>query len=87
MKRKALGIILTMGNSNERVHRMRRNAGTTDVAQTDTATETAAPEKTTDGNVYKVGIVQYVDDASLNQIEFSNRKRIRCKGRRTGCYF
>ena len=62
MKRKALGIVLTMATVMSMFAGCGSNAGRTDVAQTGTATEAAAPEKTTDGNVYKVGIVQYVDD-------------------------
>ena len=37
-------------------------------ASTDATDDAANTEATTDGKVYKVGIVQYVDDASLNQI-------------------
>ena len=37
--------------------------------QKDAGKNTSATEEAADGKVYKVGIVQYVDDASLNQIE------------------
>ena len=87
MKRKALGIVLTMATVMSIFAGCGSSAGTTDVAQTDTATEAAAPEKTTDGNVYKVGIVQYVDDASLNQIESAIEKELDAKAEEMGVTF
>ena len=44
-------------------------------------------QKTTDGNVYKVGIVQYVDDASLNQIESAIEKELDAKAEELGVTF
>ena len=87
MKRKALGIVLTMATVMSMFAGCGSNAGRTDVAQTGTATEAAAPEKTTDGNVYKVGIVQYVDDASLNQIEKAIEAELDAKGAELGVTF
>ena len=87
MKRKALGIVLTMATVMSMFAGCGSNAGRTDVAHTGTATEAAAPEKTTDGNVYKVGIVQYVDDASLNQIESAIEKELDAKAEELGVTF
>ena len=41
----------------------------------------------TDGTVYKVGIVQYVDDASLNQIEKAIEAELDAKGEELGVTF
>lgn len=49
-----------------------------------TTTSTAAE---TDGTVYKVGIVQYVDDASLNQIEKAIEAELDKKGSELGVVF
>ena len=87
MKRKVLGIVLTMATVMSMFAGCGSNAGRTDVAQTGTAAEAAAPEKTTDGNVYKVGIVQYVDDASLNQIESAIEKELDAKAEELGVTF
>lgn len=42
---------------------------------------------TTDGTVYKVGIVQFVDDASLNQIEAAIEKELDVKAAELGVTF
>ena len=49
----------------------------------DTAKDTA--QNTADKTVYKVGIVQYVDDASLNQIEKAIEAELDAKRSRTWC--
>ena len=41
----------------------------------------------TDGTVYKVGIVQFVDDASLNQIEAAIEKELDAKATELGVTF
>lgn len=41
----------------------------------------------TDGTIYKVGIVQYVDDASLNQIEAAIEKELDAKAEELGVTF
>ena len=53
------------------------------------ATETAKDnaQNTADGTVYKVGIVQYVDDASLNQIEKAIEAELDAKGAELGVTF
>ena len=51
----------------------------------DTAKDTA--QNTADKTVYKVGIVQYVDDASLNQIEKAIEAELDAKGAELGVTF
>ena len=61
------------------------NAGTAETNEDASAdaTETAGA----DGTVYKVGIVQYVDDASLNQIEKAIEAELDAKGAELGVTF
>ncbi len=54
--------------------------------QADAAEETQ-PAQAGDGTVYKVGIVQYVDDASLNQIEKAIEAQLNAKGAELGVTF
>ena len=51
----------------------------------DSAKDTA--QNTADKTVYKVGIVQYVDDASLNQIEKAIEAELDAKGAELGVTF
>ena len=44
-------------------------------------------EKAADGTVYKVGIVQFVDDASLNQINRALCAELNAKGAELGVTF
>lgn len=46
-----------------------------------------APAEAAGGTVYKVGIVQYVDDASLNQIEASIEEQLTKRGEELGVTF
>ena len=55
----------------------------TEETQTSTAGETTANE----GAVYKVGIVKYVDDASLDQIESAIQAELDAKGQELGVTF
>lgn len=55
----------------------------TEETQASTAGETTANE----GTVYKVGIVKYVDDASLDQIEFAIQAELDAKGQELGVTF
>lgn len=57
---------------------------TTEAADAEEAVEDTA---TADGAVYKVGIVQYVDDASLNQIEKAIEEELDAKGAELGVTF
>lgn len=58
-------------------------------AETTGAEDTSAAEETqsAEGTVYKVGIVQYVDDASLNQIEQAIEDELDAKGEELGVTF
>mgnify|MGYP002510466995 CR=1 FL=1 len=49
--------------------------------------DTAAQDSKSTGAVYKVGIVQFVDDASLNQIEASIEKELDAKAAQLGVTF
>ncbi|MEE0954293.1 MAG: ABC transporter substrate-binding protein [Eubacterium sp.] len=51
------------------------------------AADTSAASEGTDGKTYKVGIVQFVDDASLNQIEQNVEKELDAKGKELGVTF
>ena len=56
-------------------------------ASTDATDDAANTEVTADGKVYKVGIVQYVDDASLNQIVANLESQLDELGKENGCTF
>lgn len=58
------------------------STGNNTASTTDAQTETAAS-----GTTYKVGIVQYVDDASLNQIESAIEEELDAKGTELGVTF
>lgn len=99
MKRKMMAAVLMMamtagvlggcGNSaanNAKTEtNAQNNAGTAETNEDASAdaTETAGA----DGTVYKVGIVQYVDDASLNQIEKAIEAELDAKGAELGVTF
>ncbi len=51
------------------------------------ASSAAAGTDAATGKTYKVGIVQYVDDASLNQITENIQKELDAKGKELGCTF
>ena len=95
MRRKMMAAVLTMamvtamvsgcGSSTDTA-----NAGnSTNEAASAETTETAKDnaQNTADGTVYKVGIVQYVDDASLNQIEKAIEAELDAKGAELGVTF
>ncbi|MDO4622754.1 MAG: ABC transporter substrate-binding protein [Eubacteriales bacterium] len=56
-------------------------------AETAAAVSESASENTEAGKEYKVGIVQFVDDASLNQIEKNIQKQLDVKGEELGVTF
>ena len=62
------------------------NTASTD-AQTESAAETTDGTEAASGATYKVGIVQYVDDASLNQIEAAIEAELDKKGEELGVTF
>ena len=59
------------------------NTASTEVASTEVVSSDSASSQTT----YKVGIVQYVDDASLNQIENAIEAELTAKGKELGVTF
>ena len=92
MKKKILATILTAamvmtmatgcGSSTE------KSTETGAVASTETTVESeAATDAANNGTTYKVGIVQYVDDASLNQIEAAIEAELSAKAKELGVTF
>lgn len=73
MKRKRMAVTLTMGLAAVMLSSCSGRAAETADAST--------------GTVYKVGIVQYVDDASLNQIEKAIEEQLQAKGAELGVSF
>lgn len=80
MKRKMMAAVLTMAMAATMIGGCGNSADAADTAK-DTAQNTA------DKTVYKVGIVQYVDDASLNQIEKAIEAELDAKGAELGVTF
>ena len=97
MRRKMMAAVLTMAMVTAMVSGCGSNAQTSQNTDTKTETENtgsasvAATEQTAgntaEGTVYKVGIVQYVDDASLNQIEKAIEAELDAKGAELGVTF
>ena len=95
MRRKMMAAVLTMamvtamasgcGNSTQTASDAQSK---TESTGTDSAAATEQPAgSTAEGTVYKVGIVQYVDDASLNQIEKAIEAELDAKGAELGVTF
>ncbi|MCD7854947.1 MAG: ABC transporter substrate-binding protein [Clostridiales bacterium] len=61
--------------------------GGTQTEETDTSAAAEEGSEAEEGAVYKVGIVQYVDDASLNQIEKAIEEELNAKGEELGVTF
>jgi putative ABC transport system substrate-binding protein len=80
MKKKLVALMLTLTMSCGLV----ACAGTDDGTQSSSA---SANSTSAEGTVYKVGIVQYVDDASLNQIEKAIEAELTAKGNELGVTF
>jgi len=99
MKRKMMAAVLMMamtagvlggcGNSTENNAKTdtnaQNNANTAEIKENANADVTEIANA--DGTVYKVGIVQYVDDASLNQIEKAIEAELDAKGAELGVTF
>ena len=85
MKRKMMTAVLMMTMAVAAVSGCgNANAGEGSTAEQNVnTTESGAAE----GTVYKVGIVQYVDDASLNQIEKAIEAELDAKGAELGVTF
>jgi putative ABC transport system substrate-binding protein len=62
-------------------------AASTAAVSTAASSSSAAGNGSASGKTYKVGIVQYVDDASLNQITENIQKELDAKGKELGCTF
>ena len=78
MKRKMMAAVLTMAMAATMIGGCGNSTDTSNAGNSTNTTESSADaadtakdtaQNTADKTVYKVGIVQYVDDASLNQIE------------------
>lgn len=80
MKKKMMAVVLTMAMT---VAAM-AGCGSKDAASNNNK---PATEGGSDATVYKVGIVQYVDDASLNQIEQAIEAELDAKGEELGVTF
>ncbi|MCI5874429.1 MAG: ABC transporter substrate-binding protein [Clostridiales bacterium] len=95
MKRKMMAVVLMMTMTAATVCGCGSDKGsdgpTAELAATSgSAAETATERQNADataGAVYKVGIVQYVDDASLNQIEQAIEAELDAKGAELGVTF
>lgn len=100
MKRKMMAVVMMMamtvgavsgcGNDSNQAVTQESVDASANSAATEMREPEAAEEKqqgTVDGTVYKVGIVQYVDDASLNQIEKAIEAELDAKGAELGVTF
>ena len=76
MKKKMMAAVLTMAMAVAAMAGCGSNIASNDAATTEKAAA--------DGKVYKVGIVQYVDDASLNQIEKAIEAELDAKAKELG---
>lgn len=99
MKRKMMAAVLVMamtagvlggcgnstGNNAKTDTNAQNNANTAEIKENANADVTEIANA--DGTVYKVGIVQYVDDASLNQIEKAIEAELDAKGAELGVTF
>lgn len=100
MKKKILTAMMTAALFTVSFAGCQNNADTADVTAAD-STQTATAEETAEGDdkeaaaseggeaktTFKVGIVQYVDDASLNQIEKAIEAELDAKGKELGVTF
>lgn len=76
--KKALAVILSLSMA---------ACGGTQTEETEPEASAAEESEAEEGAVYKVGIVQYVDDASLNQIEKAIEEELTAKGEELGVTF
>ncbi len=97
MKRKMMAVVLMMamtaaavcgcGNEKSASDGPTAELAATSGSAAENATESQNADAATAGTVYKVGIVQYVDDASLNQIEKAIEAELDAKGAELGVSF
>ncbi|MCC8015387.1 MAG: ABC transporter substrate-binding protein [Eubacterium sp.] len=82
--KKALAVILSLSMALS----MAACGGTqTEEPEAEASAEEDVDSETSEGAVFKVGIVQYVDDASLNQIEKAIEEELNAKGEELGVTF
>ena len=96
MKRKMMAVVLTMAMAATMIGGCGNSTDTSNAGNSTNTTESSADaadsakdtaQNTADKTVYKVGIVQYVDDASLNQIEKAVEAELDAKGAELGVTF
>ena len=96
MKRKMMAAVLTMAMAATMIGGCGNSTDTSNAGNSTNTTESSADaadsakdtaQNTADKTVYKVGIVQYVDDASLNQIEKAVEAELDAKGAELGVTF
>ena len=96
MKRKMMAAVLTMAMAAAMIGGCGNSTDTSNAGNSTNTTESSADaadtakdtaQNTADKTVYKVGIVQYVDDASLNQIEKAIEAELDAKGAELGVTF
>ena len=89
MKKKVLALLLAVTTMAAMLTGCGDNKGNASDSGTDTNTLTEAgnTDAAGDNKTYKVGIVQYVDDASLNQIVSSVQAELEAKGAELGVTF
>ena len=96
MKRKMMAAVLTMAMAAAMIGGCGNSTDTSNAGNSTNTTESGADaadtakdnaQNTADKTVYKVGIVQYVDDASLNQIEKAIEAELDAKGAELGVTF
>lgn len=86
MKKKMMSVLISAAM----IAALLTGCGTTTTNTTSTevsSTEVVSSDSTSSPTTYKVGIVQYVDDASLNQIEDAIEAELNAKGKELGVTF
>ena len=96
MKKKMMAAVLTMAMAATMIGGCGNSTDTSNAGNSTNTTESSADaadtakdtaQNTADKTVYKVGIVQYVDDASLNQIEKAVEAELDAKAKELGVTF
>ena len=86
-KKKALALVMAAAMTLSLTACGSGNAGSSAAAAAASGASNAASVQTGEGTVYKVGIVKYVDDASLDQIQKSIQEELDKKGAELGVTF
>lgn len=85
MKKKMMAVMMVLAMAS--VSMMGCGTGASGDAAASAKTASTENGSAKEGDVYKVGIVQYVDDASLNQIEAAIEEELAAKGAELGVTF